>query len=135
VKLAASPVAETPCSGTAIEVAAILLSSTPNSTACASAQFYHLHRNLYLVKTAEQPPTGKSCIEDFFDAKTLATTLDGKKFNPKSDYDSSKEFGKGTFAEKLIRAHADKIDFSKFTSILERIVAVIDHYKPPSVAA
>jgi RNA-directed DNA polymerase len=85
------------------------------------------------VKTPALHVPGISCIEDFFDAKMLNAKLGDKTFNPKDDHDSSKEYGKAAFAEHVIRANAATIDFSRFTSILNRIVAVIDDYKPPAV--
>jgi RNA-directed DNA polymerase len=94
--------------------------------------FYHLCSNLYLVKTPEQGLTGSSCIEDLFEKSVLDTPLDGKKFNPGKVLDAGKEYGKVPFAEKIVRAKADTIDFSKFALILNRIVAVLDHYKAPA---
>ena len=56
------------------------------------------------------------------------TELDGKKFNPNKDHDADGEYGKFLFAEKVVRPNADKIDFSAFSPLLERIAAVMDHY-------
>lgn len=44
-------------------------------------QFYHLHENLYLVKTPENGTDPKSCIEDLFDPELLKTPIDGKTFD------------------------------------------------------
>ena len=100
----------------------------------SSQQFYHLSHNLYLVKTPEGTgPSRMSCIEDFFDPSLRATVLDGKKFNPAKLHAADGEYGKTVFAEKVVRPNADKIDFTNFAPLLERIVAVIDHYNktPP----
>ena len=76
--------------------------------------FYYLCHNLYLVKTPEIGATGESCMENLFEASVLAKTLDGKTFNPKSDQDTATQYGKVIFADKVVRANYDKINFSKF---------------------
>ena len=93
--------------------------------------FFHITDNLYLVKTPGKGKKVKSCIEDFFDPKLLKTKWNGKKLNLKKDHGADGEYGKYVFAEKVVRPNADKIDFSGFKPLLERIVAVIDHYKSP----
>ena len=85
-----------------------------------SEPFYHLHKNLYLVKTPENGKDGKSCIEDMFDQELRETIIDGKTFNT---------YGKTVFAKKVVIPNADKIDFSKFGKLLDRIVAVLDDYE------
>ena len=89
--------------------------------------------NLYLVKTPEQGKNGMSCIEDFFDPSLLSAEINGKKFNPEKDHGADGEYGKAVFADKVIRPNADKIDFSNFAPLLERVAAVIDHYSPPAM--
>ena len=93
--------------------------------------FFHVTDNLYLVKTPERGSSGKSFIEEFFELSLLETKIGGKKFNPYKKHEADGEYGKYVFAEKVVRPHADKIDFSGFVPLLERIVAVIDHYSPP----
>ncbi len=97
--------------------------------------FFHLSDNLYLVKTPDRGSTGKSCIENFFDPSVLATRIAGEKFNPAMAHGAKGEYGKVKFAEKVVRPNADKIDFINFTPLLDRIVAVIDHYSPPALSA
>lgn len=96
--------------------------------------FYHICQNLYLVKTPEQGAVGTSCIEDFFPASVRAMKLDSKSFNPSKQLDPAKEFGKVPFAEKVVLPNKDKIDFTNFTPIFDRIIAAIDDYKPPTGA-
>jgi hypothetical protein len=93
--------------------------------------FFHLVENLYLIKTPAAGGSTKSCIEDFFTAETKATKLGGKVFNLHKDHDADGEYGKKVFAENVVRPNASRIDFSNFSGILDRIVAVIDHYTPP----
>ncbi len=97
-----------------------------------SEPFFHITDNLYLVKTPETGASGASCIEDFFDSALLATEVDGKKFNPKKDHGADGEYGKFVFAEKVVRPNAGTINFADFAPLLQRIVAVIDHYQPPA---
>ena len=97
-----------------------------------SSPFRHVAHNLYLVKTPESGESGRSGIEDFFDPALLETKLDGKKFNPDKKHGATGEYGNVIFAEKVVRPNADKIDFSKFDKILQRIVAVIEDYSPPT---
>ncbi len=102
----------------------------------STENFYHLCHNLYLIKTPELGASGELCMEHLFDAAVHATSLDGKTFNPKDDKDSATQYGKLVFADKVVRANYDKIDFSKFTLVLDRIIAVIAHYSAhkPSIA-
>lgn len=98
----------------------------------SAKDFYHLAHNLYLVKTPEKGGGGKSCIEDLFEQVLLDTVLDGKKFNPAKETGSDGEYGKHVFAEKVVRPNASTINFSGFAPLLQRVVAVMDHYKPPA---
>lgn len=100
----------------------------------STAQFYHIHANLYLVKTVEGAGAGESCIEDCFDKPTLAMTLDGKTFNPKKPLGSANEISKSVFAEKLVRPNADKISFAGFDTLLARIEAALHDHKSKSLA-
>ncbi len=91
--------------------------------------FYYLGLNLYLVKTPEQPAAPHtSFIEAFFDAVALATELDGKTFDPDKEHDAPGKYGKTVFAARVVEPGADKIDFSGFAPLLDRIVAVLDHH-------
>jgi RNA-directed DNA polymerase len=91
----------------------------------SSEPFYYLGSNLYLVKTPEQvaaPHT--SCMEALFDAKVLATVLDGKTFDPNKETDAPGKYGKAVFAARVVEPNANKIDFLGFAPLLDRIVAV-----------
>lgn len=95
--------------------------------------FYHLTDNLYLVKTPELGTTGKSCIEDMFDAATKAIPLDGKVFHiDDKTFDPAKHIKKVPFAKKVVPQNATVISWAGFDLLLKRIVAVIDDYKPPT---
>jgi RNA-directed DNA polymerase len=88
--------------------------------------FIHVTGNLYLCATPLNAGSTESMIEDFFDNPTKSISIGGKAFDPKLEDETEKHYGKTVFAHKVIRAHADKIDFKGFSSILSNIVAVID---------
>jgi hypothetical protein len=58
----------------------------------------------------------------------LATKLDGKTFDPDKEHDAPGKYGKAAFATKVVQPNSDKIDFSGFAPLLNRIVAVLDHH-------
>ena len=91
--------------------------------------FYHVFENLYVIKTPEIGAKGTSAIEDLFDEELQKTDLDGKKFNRNKDHESIGEYGKEIFAKRVVVPNAGKIEFAKFVELLNRIVAVIEHYE------
>ena len=108
----------------------ILRSMNINIDHETTAPFYPVIRNLYVVKTPESAiPPAYSQIEEFFDAKTLGTKLNGKSFNMKNDTDTAAEYGKAYFAEYVVAPNADKIDFGGFAPLLDRIVETIAHHQ------
>lgn len=91
-------------------------------------QFIHVTGNLYVVPTPHLATKSKTAIEDFFDTPTLEKEVDGRTFSRNNDHDKLKHYGKATFAHEVIAKHASDIDFKGFSSILDRIVAVMDDY-------
>jgi retron-type reverse transcriptase len=91
--------------------------------------FYYVCRNLYVVKTPEKMIGGKSCIEDLFPSKILATKLGDKSFNLKKEHDSPDEYGKQAFAEKVVVPNCGTIDFKHFKPLLKRFESVIADYQ------
>lgn len=89
--------------------------------------FYHITENLYVIKTPENG-THDTCIEDMFTKDLRETKLNGKKFNPTGDIDPTTEYSKEVFAKSVVKANADKIDFSGFDPLLERIEKAIQHH-------
>ncbi|RAS27608.1 MULTISPECIES: retron Ec67 family RNA-directed DNA polymerase/endonuclease [unclassified Pseudomonas] len=91
------------------------------------AEFIHVIHNLYIVLT----PLGgakSTAIEDLFLKSTLDEKVSGKKFNPDKNIDTATEYGKEVFAKKVILAKKGSIDFSGFSTILNRTVQCIEHY-------
>ena len=96
--------------------------------------FVHIISNLYLVATPLEVGVKESMIEDFFDEDIKSTIFGGKKFNQKNDFDNETHYGKHVFAQKVVKVHAEKIDFSRFNGILTNIASVIEaHSKKYSV--
>lgn len=89
--------------------------------------FYHLAANVYVVFTPIIKSGDNSSIEDFFEPALLATTVDGKSFNPSNEgVDENTEYGKAIFATKVVRPNIAKINFDKFGPILVRLERVIE---------
>ena len=69
-------------------------------------------------------------IEDLFDTATLETKVEGKSFNAvASQIDVVTQYGKRVFAHRVVRAHANTINFAGFQPLLARLVAVIAAHK------
>lgn len=96
------------------------------SYADKDAPFIHIVANMYLVATPRKFEKD-SKIEDCFTTEDKARKLDGKSFDDNNDYSSDGHYGKVDFAHKVVRTHADTIDFSGFNEILTNILAVIAH--------
>lgn len=101
-----------------------------NITHKTNAPFYAVTRNLYVVKTPEAATSSAySQIEDLFDGATRSVELNGKKFNKKNDTNTATEYGKAYFADYVVAPNINTIDFSGFTPLLDRILAVIAYHK------
>jgi RNA-directed DNA polymerase len=92
------------------------------------SDFIHLKNNLYVILTPLVGAAEQSKIEDCFNESALNIPLHGKSFTAKNDYDNTTHYGKSHFAYQVVEKHADKIDFSGFKPVLDRITAVIEHY-------
>jgi RNA-directed DNA polymerase len=68
-------------------------------------------------------------IEDCFDSAPLATSFNGKTFNPDDEKLGPNEFGKVALAG-IVRSNAEKIDFTGFEPLLDRISSAIDNFTP-----
>lgn len=91
--------------------------------------FFHLTENLYLVKTPHVAGAPMSEIEDFFDAATKTIPVEGKLFHAEGEgFDKAIHISKAPFAHRVVRPHANAINWDGFTPLLERLVAVLaDH--------
>jgi RNA-directed DNA polymerase len=86
----------------------------------------HVFGNLYVVPTPLSAGASQSTIEDFWDSATKAIVISGKTFDPGSNTDSATKYGKVVFAHKVVRAHADTINFSGFNTLLSNIQDVVN---------
>lgn len=91
-----------------------------------SENFYRVGSNLYVVCIPPPPGATEGCIEDLYSAKVLSLKLGGKSFDKSNKtIDLGLHYGKQVFAEKIVRTHASKINFSGFNPLLERISLAI----------
>jgi RNA-directed DNA polymerase len=95
----------------------------------SSSKHYKIFENLYLVKTPEGGgPKGYSSIEDLFDSSVTSRLLSNKPFDRNKEHGDSTSYGKQVFAEKVVKAEVETIDFSKFDELLDRMSSAIDDY-------
>ncbi|HKW96794.1 MAG TPA: retron Ec67 family RNA-directed DNA polymerase/endonuclease [Bryobacteraceae bacterium] len=99
-----------------------------NSLVNRALPYLHVFRNMYAVPTPLPCGANESKIEDFFDAPTRATVIDGKTFNCTNEFDASKHYGKKIFAHRVVREKADSINFEGFRPLLNNLVAVINSH-------
>ncbi len=86
---------------------------------------YNIIYNLFVVFICE---TENIEIEDLFEQRLLDTKIEGKTFSRNGEIDNKREYGKNIFAEKIIKAHQDEIDYVMFKPLLNRIKLAINEY-------
>lgn len=93
----------------------------------STADFYNIMGNLHISKT---PGNGSknTCIEDMPPKKWRDHKINGMKLNTASKIDPTKDLSKEAFAKSVVKANADKIDFSGFDPLLDRIEKAIQHH-------
>jgi hypothetical protein len=89
--------------------------------------FYCFAENLYVVPVPPRSGYEETAIEDLFDKKTLETKVEGKAFSRKVN-DPKTEYGKIVFADKVVKANQNAINFDGFKGILNRFKGVIEDY-------
>lgn len=95
-----------------------------------SKLFYHFKENLYVVFTPLAEDGSDTAIETLFAPSTLATLVDGKKFNKDAKLDPASEYGKTVFANKVIKANQKSINFDGFKEVLNRVKeSIVDYEK------
>ncbi|MEW6534910.1 MAG: retron Ec67 family RNA-directed DNA polymerase/endonuclease [Candidatus Auribacterota bacterium] len=88
--------------------------------------YYHYFENLYVLIV---PKNKKGAIEDLFTQNTLDTKVDKKSLNCAGKIDTNTEHGKVVFAEKVVRANQQKINFDGFKEIFDGIKTIIKDYQ------
>lgn len=107
---------------------AIKIASGSAKKVDGTERFYHVTNNLYVVPTPKLSGGKDSMIEDFLPASVVSQLIGGKKFNPNEKaFDKKKHYGKRILAEKVSKDQA-AIDFDGFSSILDIIEEVLDHF-------
>lgn len=93
-----------------------------------AAPFTHITKNLYLMATPTPGGAGDSAIEDLFDSTIKSTKLGTRSFSASNTADAAIHYGKAAFAYKVVKVHADSIDFTGFKPLLDRFVSVIAYH-------
>ena len=110
-------------------IGATIYPSTTKKGEYRLAEFIHIYKNFYLVLTPALSDGKHSAIEDLFDSSTRNRKVRNKTFNPGDKIDKEKEYGKNIFANEVVKPNRNKIDFSGFRPLLDRIAACIDHHE------
>jgi hypothetical protein len=99
-------------------------------TDARKAEFIHVVRNLYVIFTPLGTTTGcETDIEYFFDDTTrLKKHTNGLTFNTVANRDPKTDLSKDVFANHIVKAQKNNINFDGFKPMLERIVKVINHF-------
>ena len=92
--------------------------------------FYYFAENLYVLII---PRTKNKAIEDLFGKDVLETKIDGKSFNRSKKIDTKKEYGKIVFAEKVVKANQQRINFGDFKEVFDKLRLTIDDYREKNV--
>ena len=87
--------------------------------------FCHYSENIYFLFA---PKTEGEEIEDLFDRKTLNTIIDGKSFSRAKKIDVNREYGENIFAEKVIKAKQNEINFDGFKEVFDNFKLIMDDY-------
>lgn len=90
----------------------------------------HVCLNLYLVWTPKVGKKPESRMEDLFSASLLGKTVAGKKFDPDKPHGDHSSISKAVFADKIVAAARDPLDFPGFPPLLASIEAAITHHTP-----
>jgi RNA-directed DNA polymerase len=90
--------------------------------------YVHVVRNMYAMPTPLLNGNQQSKIEDFFDAAAKATVLRGKTFNDRNKFDITKHYEKRIFAEQVVKAKTNSINFAGFQPLLTVFEDIIEGY-------
>ena len=90
-----------------------------------SKSYYNFVENLYIMFAPEKED---KAIEDLFDEEILKTKINEKVFSGTNNYDIKKEYGKHIFAEKVIKAKQNEINFDGFKQVFDKFKLIIDKH-------
>ncbi|MES9850925.1 MAG: retron Ec67 family RNA-directed DNA polymerase/endonuclease [Candidatus Thiodiazotropha sp. L084R] len=93
-----------------------------------NAPFYHVYKNIYVVPIPKLNNKDTS-IEDYFDKNTLRTTIRGKSFSKKNEFETKQHYGKHVFSTEVVSKNYTQINFNKFNIILDNITQAIVHFQ------
>ena len=92
------------------------------------ADFIHVVHNLYIVLTPLSSTGGDTDIEALFDDDTRLKQYNDKCFNTTDKRDGKNDLSKDSFANHIIKAQKNSINFDGLKPLLDRVVAAITHY-------
>lgn len=68
-------------------------------------------------------------MEQYFNKDARDIKIDGRKFDPSKDADTTTTYGKNTFSIKVVKEMKGSISFDGFNPILNQISSVIEYHK------
>ena len=86
---------------------------------------YPIVPGLHLVPVPKVKDTDEVSIETLFDNSLLQQKVNGKSFNYLTKVDSTKEYDKAYFADKIVKPNYKKINFDGFRPLLDAITGTI----------
>lgn len=92
------------------------------------ADFFHAMHNLYIVLTPLSAKNEPTDIESLFDDAIRLKQYNGKCFNTLDKRDEKVDLSKEAFANHIIKAQKNALNFDAFKPLLDRVVAAISHY-------
>jgi RNA-directed DNA polymerase len=94
----------------------------------AKADFIHVIHNLYIVLTPLNAKNEPTDIESLFDDAIRLKQHNGKCFNTIDKRDEKVDLSKDAFANHIINAQKNTLNFDTLKPLLDRVVAAISHY-------
>ena len=92
------------------------------------ADFFHVIHNLYIVLTPLNAKNGNTDIESLFNDAIRLKQHNGKCFNTIDRRDETVDLSKEAFANHIINAQKNTLNFDTLKPLLDRAVSAISHY-------
>jgi RNA-directed DNA polymerase len=90
--------------------------------------YYYFVQNVYIMHVPNGKQDSEKAIEDLFKKETLETKIGEKTFNRKAKIDPKNEYGKIVFAEKVVKAKQNSINFDAFKEVFNRFKKIVEDY-------
>lgn len=106
-----------------------VLKEITGKSVSSTADYIHVFKNMYVIPTPLLDGRKESVIEDFFEPALLKEKYLDKPLDLSNSYNKRTHYGKADFAYQIVQKKSDKIDFSGFKPLLDRIVSVINLHR------